>query len=423
MTMLSTASIATMEQTHSAGTTANLIGNTTSRILPSGIAAGGWRDDWVAHSAVWGPLPAAGDHGDLVASIRAIELTGRGGGHFPTAVKLQAAIASGPGGSVVINAAEGEPASGKDSVLWQYRPHLVLDGAVVVAQAMGAREIVVWLSADAVATRVSIEQAIAERAPAGVAEPVIRLLLAPESYVSGESSAVIAGVRGFPVAPTFVIDPARPWGEGPAILVHNTETMARIGALSHTGADNYPATNVITVAQPILSGREYERAVLEVPGPSTIADALGLAGVGQAHAILLGGFAGSWHGIEEASDLPLDHQLLRQRGLSLGAGIIIALPESIDVFQEATAIADFLADSSAGQCGPCVFGMPALVKSLKRQRVSEALDLADVIEGRGGCRMPDGAIRMIRSAIAYDRRRSTSARVFRREKARGEGEF
>lgn len=381
------------EQGHS------LLSGSVIRVLPTGIAVGGWRSDLVAHRAMWNSTAPRLEPHELISWVREIELTGRGGGHFPAAMKIQSAIDSGPGGIVVVNAAEGEPASAKDAVLWQCRPHLVLDGACAVAQAIGAREIVVWLHAEAVATRISIEQAIGERAAAGITGPPVRLLFAPEGYVSGESSAVIAGVRGLPVAPIFVANPARPWGDGPAILVHNTETMARIGALSHTGIEHYPMTSLITVAQPITPGREYERIVLEVSDSCTLAEAIHQAGFTDVHAILLGGFAGTWLSMRTAQDLFIDQHHLRAHGLSLGAGIIIALGPLTDVLTEASAIADYLADSSAGQCGPCIFGMPAVAKSFRRRRLADVIELSKLIEGRGGCRMPDGAIRMIRSAM------------------------
>ncbi len=376
------------------------------RVADSGMALGGWRSDLSSHRAMWSSSATSLSRENLVEAIRAIELTGRGGGHFPTAVKLQAAIDSGPGGMLVVNAAEGEPASAKDSVLWQYRPHLILDGASLIADAIGAREIIIWLHQGSPATQVSIEQAIAERMALGVDRLPVRLLLAPAGYVSGESSAVIAGVRGRPVAPIFIEDPARPWGDGAAILVHNTETVARVGALAHTNVTGYQATSLITIARPIVSGHEYERVVVEVPDSATVADAVRYAQVSDVRAFLLGGFAGTWHGIDEAEDLVLDPHRLRSQGLSLGAGIIIALSGSERVLEEATAIAEYLAQSSVGQCGPCVFGLPALSKSLRRGKFSQAREWMALVEGRGGCRMPDGAVRMVRSALALDHQRT-----------------
>ena len=377
---------------------------------PTGNAVGAWRTDLGSHRAHWGRrTPRHADAGrSLHREIEQIGLTGRGGGHFPVAIKWGPALQAGPGGTIVVNAAEGEPASAKDSVLWQCRPHLVLDGAAALAEMLAAREVVLWLHADATATRVSMEQAIAERQQAGEPDPPVRILLAPVGYVSGEASAVIAGVRGQPVAPTFIADPARPWGDGPPILVHNTETVARIGMVTATGADGYPSSSLITVAH-IDHGRITQRVVVEVASNDSVADALRLAGTGMdgsttrgattTGAILLGGYAGTWHRGVDAASLPLDPAALRARGLSLGAGIIITVPDVDRVLTETIAITDYLAGESAGQCGPCQFGLPALVRALDRQRFAEIDTLAAPVAGRGGCRMPDGAVRMVTSAV------------------------
>lgn len=377
-----------------------LLAGAILEVLPSGVAVGARRSDLVAHRATWGTdLSDAGDRG-LLDDISAISLTGRGGGHFPTARKDMAALDCGPGGTVVVNAAEGEPASAKDAAVWQSQPHLVLDGAVAIARVIGAREIVVWVHSDSLATRRSMDQAIAERGSAGLKEPPMRMLLAPEGYVSGESSAVIAGVRGLPVAPTFVVDPARPWGDGPPILVHNTETVARIGMLAHTGVAGYPSTSLITVATPVVPGRIYERIVVELPASGTIADALSSVGCIGADYVLLGGFAGSWHLVEEVLDISLDPIVAAEQGLSLGAGVVIPLSGEQALRGELAAITEFLAESSARQCGPCKFGLPELARTVRRGRFDQVDDLATLISGRGGCRMPDGAVRMLRSAMA-----------------------
>ena len=369
------------------------------RMLASGIAVGETREDLSAHRLRWSRYAPAMTRLDLAEAVGQVGVTGRGGGHFPVARKWQSARAAGPGGTVVVNAAEGEPASAKDAVLWQCRPHLVLDGAVAIADVIGARDIIIWVHESATATMLSIEQALAERALQGVDSPPVRILCAPDAYVSGEASAVIAGVRGGAVAPIHVTDPARPWGEGPAILVHNTETVARVGALAVTGVEEYPHTSLITVARPHDRGGMYDRVVYELPSTCSVADALRRAGIHDAHAVLLGGFAGTWLPSEAFESVPLDPIQTSRLGVSLGAGIIIPVRDHAQVLSETTAIATALAGESAGQCGPCIFGLPALARSLKRTRFDETAELAALIEGRGGCRMPDGVVRMVRSAL------------------------
>ena len=113
------------------------------------------------HLDVHGPLPDVGP--DLIGEVERAGLRGRGGAGFPTAVKL-AAVASGSRPVVVVNGTEGEPMSAKDRLLLASAPHLVLDGAVAAAAAVGAREVLVAAPA---AVLPSLAQAIRERGPTG----------------------------------------------------------------------------------------------------------------------------------------------------------------------------------------------------------------------------------------------------------------
>ena len=101
----------------------------------------------------------------FIAEVGRAGLTGRGGAAFPTARKL-AAVAAAPGRPVLIgNGTEGEPASAKDKVLLAREPHLVLDGAVLAAELIGARQALVVVHR---AVREIVGEAVAERRRAGV---------------------------------------------------------------------------------------------------------------------------------------------------------------------------------------------------------------------------------------------------------------
>ena len=326
------------------------------------------------------------------------ELTGRGGAHVPAAWKLTAARDAGPGGTVVINGAEGEPGSAKDMALLQTRPHLVLEGALAVAEAIRAREVVIWLHESAEASRASMAEAVRERREE---LPVkVRMLLAPEGYVGGEASAVISAVRGGPALPQFSRDRVRPWGDGPAVLVHNAETQARLGLLA-LGSDPV-ATSLVTVAESAAPLDFVRRTVLETDATMTFADVLAQAGAPEPQAVLLGGMGGTWVPWTDLAGMSVDPWELRAAGLSLGAGILHLLPKGRDGLTESVAILDWLAEQSARQCGPCIFGLPALADAVRRtargRDGSEAQRISDLISGRGACRHPDGAVRMAMSA-------------------------
>lgn len=348
------------------------------------------------HRERWGMPTLVG--ADFADALAASELTGRGGAHVPASWKLTAAREAGPGGTVVINGAEGEPGSAKDAALLHARPHLVLDGALVTADAIGAREVVIWIHESAVATRAVLASAVAERRPQ--LRVSVRLLMAPEGYVSGESSAVIRAVRGGPALPAHSRDRAKPWGDGPAVLVHNAETHARLGLLAL--GRNPLATSLVTIAESSAPLHFTRRTVVEVATEERFGDLLHRAGLAAPQAILLGGLGGTWVRWHDLAGLPIDSRVLAKHGLSLGAGVVHVLPAHRDGLAESVAILDWLADQSARQCGPCVFGLPALADAVHRSASKRgdggARSIADLVRGRGACRHPDGAVRMAMSA-------------------------
>src|SRR5207302_1546931 len=98
----------------------------------------------------------------LIERVEHAGLLGRGGGAFPTATKLRSVAGSGRRSVVVVNAAEGEPASRKDRTLMQSLPHLVLDGGQLAARAVGAEQVIACVSAASPASADRTAAAIAE---------------------------------------------------------------------------------------------------------------------------------------------------------------------------------------------------------------------------------------------------------------------
>jgi len=163
---------------------------TLPRLLPADAGAG--PDSLARHLARYGPSPAGlgqRQRESLIAEVARAGLTGRGGGGYPTARKL-AAVAAGHAPVVVANGTEGEPASAKDKVLMTRSPQLVLDGAVLAAEMVGAREAVIV--AHPAARRV-MDDAVAERARARFDRVRIRVRTAADRFVAGEASAVVRG--------------------------------------------------------------------------------------------------------------------------------------------------------------------------------------------------------------------------------------
>jgi NADH:ubiquinone oxidoreductase subunit F (NADH-binding) len=128
--------------------------------------------------------------------------------------------------------------------------------------------------------------------------------------------------------------------------------------------------------------------------------------LGRPQAILLGGYFGSWAAYDEAVQRPLSRAGLAQLGAGPGAGLIAVLASDVCGLAETARVARYLASESAGQCGPCVFGLPALAGELESLAAGGPFDRTRLerwlgqVDGRGACRHPDGAVRMVRSALA-----------------------
>jgi NADH:ubiquinone oxidoreductase subunit F (NADH-binding) len=364
--------------------------------------------DLEKHRAAYGERRSCvGEAGEqLLDAIDQVHLTGRGGGHFPTAAKWRSILVHGTGATVVANGAEGEPAAAKDAVLLQTRPHLVLDGLVAAMETVGSTDGVVWLHDGAWASARSISRALEERADAGVADPPIRVVLAPDRYLSGEATGIIRTLEGGPTLPRYIDDPSRPWSEGSRpVLVNNVETMARVGLLATGGVSTYEPTSLLTVVSKI------HRVVVEVGHGTTFGEVVERAWSSPdrraPQAVLLGGYGGSWVAWDSLRDLHVDPDELRRAGLSVGAGLIGPLPATACGLEEAARLMRYMSSQSARQCGPCVFGLSSvseLADDLSAGRLGPAgrrklgRFMAE-ISGRGACRHPDGALRMLASAL------------------------
>jgi NADH:ubiquinone oxidoreductase subunit F (NADH-binding) len=349
-------------------------------------------------------LGPAGD--ELRHALQLIHATGRGGGHFPVAQKWATYLAAGGAGVLVGNGAESEPLSAKDAALLQLRPHLVLDGLSCTAEAVGAVEVVLWLHESAHGARHAISRAIAERVAAGHREPRVRIELAPTHYLSGESSSIVQALSGGPALPQFRREPAARSGvHGRPTLVHNVETLARIAL---TARNLVADTTMFTVAV------DGVRTVVEVPATEPLPVVLRRAGVHFAPtAVLVGGFGGRFVDASALSGLVANEASLRAGHASLGAGVLVPIRAGECGIGRAAEIARYLADSSARQCGPCLFGLPAVADLLGdlvdgragRRDLPRLHRFLAEIAGRGACRHPDGAIGMVASALdvfSYD---------------------
>lgn len=363
------------------------------------------------HRARLGGLPGRGDLRYLIPTIEASGLLGRGGAGFPVGRKWRALAERTSGGAaVVVNGAEGEPASHKDRLLMTQRPHLVIDGAILAADAVGADEIVFYVGVEHGAAVLSMSRAIDERM-AEMGRPT-RLVTAPTGYVAGEASAAVHYIETGDARPTTTPPRISERGiRGGPTLIQNVESLAYAALIARFGERWYrsvgrfesPGTTLITV-----TGAVRRQGVQEVELGSTVGEVVAAGGPGAPiQAVVLGGYFGTWTTAEEAWELPLDPAAMRSRGLAFGCGIVGLLPADVCGVTATAGIMGFMANESARQCGPCLHGLRAIGDATARVAAGsgspdELVDIArwtTQIPGRGACHHPDGAIQLMVSAL------------------------
>ncbi len=364
-----------------------------------------------AHRERWGPLPLwLGS--SLIDELERSGLRGHGGAWFPVGTKWRSVRRTGFRSPVVVaNGAEGEPASGKDRFLMARVPHLVLDGAVLAASSIGATQVLVHLPSPAVP---AMHAAIEERSRHGVDSCAIGVVVAPDRFLAGQESAVVNTANGrSPGIPSFVrLRSVREAGVGGRpTLVQNVESLAHVSLIARFGADWFrrvgtdgsPGSALLTVTGRWPGPRIVE-AELGVPLGRTLS--LGADAARSVQGVLLGGYGGGWVSTAEAMTMPLTEEAARRHGSTIGPGVVVLLPSGICPLLEVSRVVRYLAAERSGQCGPCVHGLDALssaVDQLAFERVAGGTatipTLCNMIEGRGACAHPDGAVRFVRTAL------------------------
>jgi NADH:ubiquinone oxidoreductase subunit F (NADH-binding) len=385
----------------------SLAGGGLPRLLP---LAGQPGADLAAHLGRHGPVPYCGGSARLIPEVRAAGLTGRGGAAFPVHRKLEA-VTAGSGRAIVVgNAAEGEPASHKDEALLRLAPHLVLDGLQLAAEAVGAARAVLYVRRDLRAsTRLDVR--ISERERRRLDRIAVEIVSAPTRFLAGEESALASLISGGVAVPRFTPPRVFERGvDGRPTLVQNVETLAHLALIARygpgwfraAGTPDEPGTMLCTLRQVDGSVTVTEAAI-----GTPVAD---LVHLGGSTALLVGGYHGAWIPSGQAAGLRLSNAALRPLGGLTGAGVLAALPEGRCGLVETARVARYLALESAGQCGPCLNGLPAVATALAEvagltgrgpsPRVLADLNRwAGLVEGRGACHHPDGTVRFIRSGL------------------------
>ncbi|MDP1879179.1 MAG: NADH-ubiquinone oxidoreductase-F iron-sulfur binding region domain-containing protein [Actinomycetota bacterium] len=384
------------------------------------------RSSLAVHLAEHGHLPASrGRHGSvagsLVDEVERSGLRGRGGGWFPTAVKLRAVVESSAARGrlsttrrpvVIGNGMEGEPASGKDAMLLAASPHLVLDGISAAAYAIGATE--AYLAVHRGSHLVpGLLAALAERAEATVDEIAIRLVTPPARYVASEESALAHWVGEGVATPVHDRKPFQSGSGGRPTLVQNVETLAHLALIARNGGPWFagagspaaPGTTMVSVG-----GAVAAPGVVEVPTGTSVASILDRCGgpTADVAGYLTGGYGGAWVPPAGFAATPWDPDSVREMGGVIGASVLWAVGPDTCPLHEMARVAAWMAGETAGQCGPCAFGLPSVrddvhLLAVRRAGAGDADRLRSrlgLISNRGGCKHPDGTARFLATGLA-----------------------
>lgn len=309
---------------------------------------------------------------------------------------------------VVANGAESMAVSQKDRFLLTHFPHRVLEGLLIAAEAVGARQAYVYVRGDSAEAVAGAREAVAEAEAAGLLAGVaVSVQPSAPTAVSGEETALLdalEGLEGFPQP-----KPPRPEEiglRGCPTLVQNVESLAAVAALFRLGPDRIrslgtpdcPGTALFTV-----TGGVANPGVYEVPFGTPLAQLLALAGAPPSEEMLmvLPGGLGSGPLRPDELDVPLTYEDLAAVGTTVGTSAVIVFRKAdAGLLEVAQGNVSLLAEASCGQCRGCKEGHMLLAEALKKADRTEARKAAELLlYGRGNCALPTGTARFALRAL------------------------
>jgi NADH-quinone oxidoreductase subunit F len=363
-----------------------------------------------------------------IREVKDAKLMGRGGAAFPTGVKWEA-VAQQPARPhyVVCNADESEPGTFKDRVLMEGDPFALVEAMTIAGFAQAAEKGFIYLRGEYPLAKARLENAIAKARGRGfLGENVmgagfrfdIELRCGAGAYICGEETALfnsLEGKRGEPRSkPPFPVSYGlfgKPTG------INNVETLVNVNVILGMGAPAYAALGTPGSTGTRLfcvSGHIERPGTYEVECGTPLSELLEMAGGmrpgRKIKAILLGGAAGVFIGPHEL-DLPLSFEAARERGVTLGSGVVAVFDETVDLVDTLLRIAQFFRDESCGQCVPCRVGTVRQEEALHRiasKRTRGGLEdeirlleeISQVMKDASICGLGQTAASVVQSAVS-----------------------
>lgn len=377
-------------------------------------------DDYVAADGGKGLLVAQElEPDEIVDEVRRSGLQGRGGAGFPAGIKW-ASVRQQPCPTtyVVCNAAEGEPGTFKDRWLLRTNPYQVLEGTVIAARAVGAREAFVALKERFTTERAAVTRARDELAEAGLLGGVrVEIVLGPDDYLFGEEKAlleVIEGNQALPrILPPYQVGLFAGQGSTNPTVMNNAETMAQVAHILRNDADWFrsrgtdasPGTMLFTVCGDVRRPGIYELP-LGTPLRVLLEDLAGGPPEGRTVKAIVPGASDAALSAE-ALDTPLAFDAFRDAGSALGSGGLVVYDDSACMIQATATLSRFLAVESCGQCPACPQGCTQISDALERLEAGQAdeSDLKTIrsrlrsVTGGHRCGLPVGEQRLVGSVL------------------------
>jgi NADH-quinone oxidoreductase subunit F len=321
---------------------------------------------------------------EVIEEIRISGLAGRGGAGFPTWFKWNAARqAKGEVKYLICNADEGDPGAFMDRAVIESDPHVLVEGMLIAAYAIGARHAFVYVRAEYPLAILRLEKALEDARAAGLLGKNIlgsafscdiRIKAGAGAFVCGEETALIEsleGSRGMPrLKPPF---PAEKGFVGAPSNINNVETFANVAwiighggaAFAALGSEASKGTKVFA-----LTGKIRRGGLVEVPMGLTLRDVIfdiggGIRDGGKFKAVQMGGPSGGCIP-ESMLDTPIDYKALAATGAIMGSGGMVVMDEKTCMVNMARFFLDFTAKESCGKCVPCRIGTKRMHEILVR---------------------------------------------------------
>jgi NADH-quinone oxidoreductase subunit F len=365
----------------------------------------------------------------VIATVKESVLRGRGGAGFPSGLKWSFMPRQFPGQKyLVCNSDEGEPGTCKDRDIMMYNPHIVIEGMIIAAYAMGISVGYNYIHGEIFQVYERFEEALQEARDAGLLGQNIlgssfsfQLHAAHGfgAYICGEETALLESLEGKKGQPRFKPPFPASFGlYGKPTTINNTETFAAVPWIIRNGGQAYldigkpnnGGTKIFSISGDVEMPGNYE-----IPMGTPFAKLLELAGgvrKGRTlKAVIPGGSSSPVIPGAQMMELTMDYDSIAKAGSMLGSGAVIVMDDSRNMVESLLRLSYFYSHESCGQCTPCREGTGWMWRVVDRiwhgHGRAEDLDLlnsvADNIQGRTICALGDAAAMPVRAMIKHFR--------------------